>query len=118
MLNELRVSVYSVEITSAYQDLNSVLIQLEESRISYNRVIASRRSTEAALLRLNNELAHYKIQDAYTSLCNQRIAQATETETYNNLVTEIQILEIQRQQLDSQRKNFQIAADKSIIQYK
>ena len=102
----------TIGITSAYQDLNSVLIQLEESRISYNRVIASRRSTEAALLRLNNELAHYKIQDAYTSLCNQRIAQATETETYNNLVTEIQILEIQRQQLDSQRKNFQIAADK------
>lgn len=102
----------TIGLVNAYQALNSVLIQLEESRVSYNSVIASRRTTEATLLRLNNELAHYEIQDAYTSLCNQRIAQATASEAYNNLVEEIQALEIQRQQLDSQRKNFQIAADK------
>lgn len=102
----------TIGLVNAYQDLNSVLIQLEESRISYNRVIAGRRTTEATLLRLNNELAHYAIQDAYTALCNQRVAQAAAIEAYNNLLAEIRTLEIRRQQLDSQRKNFQIAADK------
>lgn len=102
----------TIGLVNAYLALNSALIQLEESRISYNSVIASKRTTEATLLRLNNELAHFEIQDAYTSLCNQRIAQAAATEAYNNLVSEIQALEVQRQQLDAQRKNFQIAADK------
>ena len=102
----------TIGISSAYQAVNAVLAQLEGLRVSYNGVIASRKKTEKVLLQLNDNLAHYAIQDAYMSLCKQRDAQKSAIETLNAMVRQIDSLKGQRQQFDAQRKNFQIAADK------
>lgn len=102
----------TIGILSAYRAVNTVLTQLEELRVSYNGVIASKKRTETALLRLNDNLAHYAIQDAYVSLCKQRDAQKSAVDTLNAMARQLDSLQVQRQQLDAQRKNFQIAADK------
>ena len=102
----------TIGVSSTYQTVNTALAQLEELRVSYNEVIASKKRTEKVLLRLNDDLAYYTIQNAYASLCKQRKAQQSAIEALNGMVQQIDLLKVQRQQLDAQRKNFQIAADK------
>lgn len=101
----------TIDVSGKFHNLNQALSQLEKTRISYNEVIASKKRTETELLRLNDDLAHYSIQDAYVSLCKQRDAKRKATEALNTLEQQIRSLKDQLQQLDAQRKNFQIAAD-------
>lgn len=101
----------SIGLAAAYQNLNAALGQLEEARLSYNGVIASRKKAERTLIRLNDERVCFEIEKDYKTLCHQREAKRTAAKLYQDTIDKIRELKTQHQQLDAQRKNFQIAAD-------
>ena len=101
----------SIGLAAAYQNLNAALNQLEEARLSYNEVIASRKKAERTLIQLNDERVCFEIEKDYQTLCHQREAKRAAAKLYQHTIDEIRELKTQHQQLDAQRKNFQIAAD-------
>lgn len=101
----------TIGVSNAYNVLNEALELLEKTRESYNSIVSSRTKTVAALLRLNDDLASFTIQDAYSSLCKQRAAKSSAEASIGVLRDQLEQLNGELQQLDAKRKNFQIAAD-------
>ena len=101
----------STDLMDAYKQLDDILMKLEDKRVSYNEIIANRRTAERELLNLNDEIAHYTIDTEYQSLILQRTAKQTEEEELNLLLQTRKNLVNEQQLLDAQRKNLQIAVE-------
>ena len=94
-----------------YKQLNDILAKLEDKRVSYNQIITNRQTTEKELLKLNDEIAHYTIDSEYQSLILQRTAKQTAEKGLIKALQAKNDLLDERQLLDSQRKNLQIAVE-------
>ncbi len=101
----------SVGLTTACNALNQALTILEAARIAFNDAITGRTRLKNALLKLNDEIAHYAIKVAYVNLVAQRTAKKTSDENLAALIADISGHERRKRELDAQRKNFQIAVD-------
>lgn len=101
----------SIRLLEAFETLNAALSKLEVARQSYNAVVDDRKTVARNLKRLLDDLAYYQIADTYASLCKQREAQEKDANTYRSLKKKRDEFERERKQLDSKRKNFQIAVD-------
>ena len=98
-----------IGLLESFRNLNKALHKLESARLAYNDVINHRKTARETLQRLLDDLAHYQIAEAFASLCRQRVAQEMGIEEYEKLANQIDELDRERIQLDSKRKNFQIA---------
>lgn len=101
----------NIGLLETFRNLNSALSKMESARLSYNDVINHRKMAKATLQRLLDDLANYQIADTYAALCRQRTAQDKDINAYRTIRKRINQLEYDRTQLDSKRKNFQIAVD-------
>ena len=101
----------SIKMIAACDALNQALAILETERVAFNDAITGRPRLLNTLLRLNNEIAHYAIRNAYASLIAQKAAKIQADDKLASLIEQIRALEQQKLDLDAQRKNFQIAAD-------
>ncbi|SCH85811.1 Uncharacterized protein conserved in bacteria [uncultured Clostridium sp.] len=111
--NPLSLAQYDTftDLITAYKQLNDILVKLEDKRSSYNQIITNRQTTEKELLKLNDEIAHYTIDSEYQSLMSRRTAkETTEKELAKALQAKNGLLD-ERQLLDAQRKNLQIAVE-------
>lgn len=102
---------YPEDLIAAYNQLNNILLQLEQKRVAYNRVVSNRRTTESELLKLNDEIAHYTIDVEYQSLLLHRAAKQGVEDDLAGLIQSKERLISEQQLLDAQRKNLQIAVD-------
>lgn len=104
---------YDIEtnaIKDIYEKLNQQLTDLEVERINYNRVIEERSSVEEELLKLNDAIAHHHINDMYSTFKIQE-EEKTNLEKEIKEYKQISIdLKNEKIELDSQRKNFQVAS--------
>lgn len=109
----LSLAQYSnpADLVAAYKQLNDILLKLENKRVSFNEVIANKRTAESELLKLNDEIAHYTIVAEYQSLLLQRRAKQAAEEDLNRLIQAKKDLANEQQLLDAQRKNLQIAVE-------
>lgn len=104
---------YDIEtnaIKDIYEKLNQQLTDLEVERINYNRVIGERSSVEEELLKLNDAIAHHHINDMYSTFKIQEEEKTNlekEIEEYKQISIDLKNEKIE---LDSQRKNFQVAS--------
>lgn len=104
---------YDIEtnaIKDIYEKLNQQLTGLEVERINYNRVIEERSSVKEELLKLNDAIAHHHINDMYFTFKIQeeeKINLETEIKEYKQVSMDLKNEKIE---LDSQRKNFQVAS--------
>lgn len=97
-------------IKDIYEKLNQQLTDLEVERINYNRVIEERSSVEEELLKLNDAIAHHHINDMYSTFKIQE-EEKTNLEKEIKEYKQISIdLKNEKIELDSQRKNFQVAS--------
>lgn len=101
----------SIGLIASCVALNQALTTLEEERIAFNDAITGRTRLKDALLKLNDEIAHYAIKDDYSNLVTQRAAKKEADDKLTSLGGQILELEKQKLSLDAQRKNFQIAVD-------
>ena len=101
----------STDLITVYKQLNDILAKLEDKRVSYNQIITNRQTTEKELLKLNDEIAHYTIDSEYQSLILQRTAKQTAEKGLIKALQAKNDLLDERQLLDSQRKNLQIAVE-------
>jgi energy-coupling factor transporter ATP-binding protein EcfA2 len=101
----------SMEIMTAYEAANNALNRLEADRISYNRSITERSSVKKELIDLNNDIAHYAIKGMYSTLQTQKTAKQNAANRLCQLKDNHKDLTGKKIELDSQRKNFTIAAD-------
>lgn len=104
---------YDIEtnaIKDIYEKLNQQLTDLEVERINYNRVIEERSSVEEELLKLNDAIAHHHINDMYSTFKIQEEEKTNlekEIKEYKQISIDLKNKKIE---LDSQRKNFQVAS--------
>ena len=72
--NPFEAMVYddSIGLIAACNALNQALTNLEVERIAFNNAITGRTRLKNALLKLNDEIAHYANEDAYIHLVSQR----------------------------------------------
>lgn len=97
-------------IKDIYEKLNQQLTDLEVERINYNRVIEERSSVEEELLKLNDAIAHHHINDMYSTFKIQEEEKTNlekEIKEYKQISIDLKNKKIE---LDSQRKNFQVAS--------
>lgn len=104
---------YDIEtnaIKDIYEKLNQQLTDLEVERINYNRIIEERSSVEEELLKLNDAIAHHHINDMYSTFKIQEEEKTNlekEIKEYKQISIDLKNKKIE---LDSQRKNFQVAS--------
>ena len=96
---------------AAYDALNLALTALEVDRANYNRTVNQRSKVMLELLSFNDMLAHYAITGMYETLKMQRTAKISADAKLAQRSTELQVLNTKKVQLNSQRKNFKLAAD-------
>lgn len=101
----------SIGIMTACDAANQALTALEVDRINFNRIVNERPSVMNELLALNDSIAHYAIENMYTSLQTQRIAKQTAEERVKKSREVLADLNDKMTQLDSQRKNYQVASE-------
>lgn len=100
------------QLTSAYQEVNVVLKELENARISFNQVITDREETRKKLLQLNDILAYYRIRGLYSIYSRQKNALDAIKEELKQLNEQLKQCQKIHTDLDAQRRNFRIALDK------
>ncbi|WP_040664087.1 AAA family ATPase [Oscillibacter ruminantium] len=108
----LNYDISSIGLNKAFEALTLAITTLNAEIEPYNNTIQKREDTEKALLKLNDMLAHYTILDNYTQLQAQRKAKAEADALLKSIKDKKSVKEREKIQLDSLRKNFQIAADK------
>lgn len=101
----------SIEIIKACDFANQALTELEADRINFNRIINERASVIKELLELNDDIAHYSIQNMLSSRETQQREKHTAEGQLNNAREALITLIDKMTQLDSQRKNYQVASD-------
>lgn len=100
----------SIGVMAACDAVNQALTTLETDRVDFNRIVNERATVRNELLALNDALAHYAIETMYASFQRQRTTKITADEQFQQLKENLAELEGKKRQLDSQRKNFKIAA--------
>nr|DAJ91366.1 MAG TPA: AAA domain protein [Caudoviricetes sp.] len=98
-------------ILAACDTANLALTALEAERITYNETIQERKTAMQSLLELNDAIAHFAIVSDYASLNAQHKAEKDAKDALKTTSDQIAELEKKKNQLDAERKNFQIAAD-------
>lgn len=101
----------SIGVMAACDAANKALTTLETDRVEFNRIVNERATVRNELLALNDVIAHYAIETMYVSLQTQRTAKRTADDRFQRLKENLAELEGKKTQLDSQRKNFNIAAN-------
>lgn len=101
----------SIGVMAACDMVNQALITLEADRITFNRIVNERTTVRTELMDLNDSIAHYAIETMYASLQEQRNAKQSADKRLRELKENLLELENKKIELDSQRKNIQIAAD-------
>lgn len=100
----------SIGLVTAASSLNSALANLEKERIKFNRIVLEKSTTKDGLLALNDNIAHYSIQTMFVSLEKQKKEKNTADKKLERVSENLRAFENQKNQLDSQRKNYRIAA--------
>ena len=101
----------SIDLTAACDVLNQALDVLEAELIAFNDAVIGRERLRNDLLKLNDEVAHYVINDDYLRLIAQRAAREQVEGQLVLLGEQIAELEQQKLKLDAQRKSLKIAVD-------
>lgn len=95
----------------ANEAVNQALAELEADRAHHDHVVDRRKDARDALLKTNDDLAHYSIAEMYASYKEQIAAKKAAEEKLRLCQAELKSLENQKVQLDAQRKNFRLAVD-------
>lgn len=101
----------SIHVMAACNAANQALATLESDRVNFNRIVNERTTVRNELLALNDAIAHYAIGTMYASLQTQQTAKHIADERLRLVKADLIELESKKTQLDSQRKNFKIAAE-------
>ncbi len=101
-----------VQLVSTYKEVNVILVELEEARMSFNQVIDDREKTREKLLQLNEILAYYRIKNLYSIYLKQKNALNAVEEELESLNKQLDQCQKKHTDLDAQRRNFRIALDK------
>lgn len=101
----------SIKILETCDLVNIALNELEVERYSFNRIINERTSVIKELQKMNDEIAHFFIRNMFMSRIKQQRQKGIVEEQLNNAKEEREFLLEKLMQLNSQRKNYQVASD-------
>lgn len=101
-----------IGFNAALESLTLAIATLNSEVQTYNETIKKREDTQKILLKLNDMLAYYSIASDYAQLTAQRKEKSEADALLKSIKDKKAIKEHEKIQLDSLRKNFQIAADK------
>lgn len=101
----------SIGLADAANSLLVILTALDNEIVEFNRMVKNISETQKTLLTLNDNIAHYAIERSFAAYLAQQTAKNAADAKKQKLLTEQTLLEKNKAALDSQRKNYRIAAD-------
>lgn len=106
-----KIEYKHINVIENYIETNTLLKELEEKRISFNRAINDRDSLKSELILLNNKIAKIDLLNSYKELKNSSSKKEYENNQIVQLHNQLSELIEKKGDLDAKRKDFKIAVD-------